>query len=138
LTRYLQLSLDLFRDLQSSLQPRLHLEIGLLRMVHAGKLLPIEEALAGLRGVNLSGTAPRTVPPKPIAAPPVTMTPPPSATGAPATGDLRERLYAALLEAKLAHPADALQHSELTESTTELVFTTPKMYQLYVKEPAFE
>jgi DNA polymerase-3 subunit gamma/tau len=138
LTRYLQLSLDLFRDLQSSLQPRLHLEIGLLRMVHAGKLLPIEEALAGLRGVNLSGAAPRTVPPKPIAAPPVTMTPPPSVTGAPATGDLRERLYAALLEAKLAHPADALQHSELTESATELVFTTPKMYQLYVKEPAFE
>src|SRR5207244_517940 len=48
LTRHLQLTLDLFRDLQSSLQPRLHLEIGLLRLVHAGKLQPIEEALAGL------------------------------------------------------------------------------------------
>ena len=46
LTRYLQLSLDLFRDLQSSLQPRLHLEMGLLRMVQAGRLQPIEEALA--------------------------------------------------------------------------------------------
>ncbi len=30
LTRYLQLSLDLFRDLQFSLQPRFHLEIGLV------------------------------------------------------------------------------------------------------------
>src|ERR1035437_4508372 len=29
LTRYLQLSLDLFKDLQYSLQPRFHLEIGL-------------------------------------------------------------------------------------------------------------
>jgi DNA polymerase-3 subunit gamma/tau len=29
LTRYLQLSLDLFKDLQASLQPRFHLEIGL-------------------------------------------------------------------------------------------------------------
>ena len=48
LTRYLQLSLDLFRDLQFSLQPRFHLEIGLLRMVQAGKLLPIEEALAAV------------------------------------------------------------------------------------------
>ena len=48
LTRYLQLSLDLFRDLQFSLQPRFHLEIGLLRLVQAGRLLPIEEALAGL------------------------------------------------------------------------------------------
>src|SRR6202050_60613 len=50
LTRYLQLTLDLFKDLQSSLQPRLHLEIGLLRLVQAGKLQPIEEALADLGG----------------------------------------------------------------------------------------
>ena len=53
LTRYLQLSLDLFRDLQFSLQPRFHLEIGLVRLVQAGRLLPIEQALAGL------GPAPR-------------------------------------------------------------------------------
>lgn len=46
LTRYLQLTLDLFADLQSSLQPRFHLEIGLVRLVQAGKLLPIEQALA--------------------------------------------------------------------------------------------
>ena len=52
LTRYLQLTLDLFRDLQNSLQPRLHLEIGLLRLVQAGKLQSIEEALAGLSGAN--------------------------------------------------------------------------------------
>ncbi len=50
LTRYLQLSLDLFRDLQFSLQPRLHLEIGLLRLVHAGRLMPIEEAIAQTGG----------------------------------------------------------------------------------------
>jgi DNA polymerase-3 subunit gamma/tau len=48
LTRYLQLSLDLFKDLQYSLQPRFHLEIGLVRLVQAGRLLPIEQALAGL------------------------------------------------------------------------------------------
>src|SRR5208282_5049264 len=46
LTRYLQLSLDLFRDLQFSLQPRFHLELGLVRLVQAGRLLPIEQALA--------------------------------------------------------------------------------------------
>jgi DNA polymerase-3 subunit gamma/tau len=50
LTRYLQITLDIFRDLQSSLQPRFHLEMGLLRMVHAGKLQPIEEALASVSG----------------------------------------------------------------------------------------
>src|SRR5450755_4222760 len=52
LTRYLQLTLDLFRDLQFSLQPRFHLELGLLRMVQAGRLLPIEEALAGMGGAR--------------------------------------------------------------------------------------
>ena len=50
LTRYLQLTLDLFKELQFSLQPRLHLEIGLLRLVQAGRLQPIEEALATLSG----------------------------------------------------------------------------------------
>ena len=59
LTRYLQLTLDLFKDLQFSLQPRLHLEIGLLRLIQAGKLVPIEEALA-----DLGGSGP---PPPPVA-----------------------------------------------------------------------
>jgi DNA polymerase-3 subunit gamma/tau len=49
LTRYLQLSLDLFKDLQFSLQPRFHLEIGLVKLVQAGRLTSIEEALAGLK-----------------------------------------------------------------------------------------
>ncbi len=79
LTRYLQLSLDLFRDLQFSLQPRFHLEIGLVRLVHAGRLLPIETALAQLEtGVRESPPAvtPRVAeaapPPRTPAAPPRT------------------------------------------------------------------
>jgi DNA polymerase-3 subunit gamma/tau len=48
LTRYLTLSLDLYKALQYSLQPRLHLELGLIKLVHASRLQPIEEALAGL------------------------------------------------------------------------------------------
>jgi len=58
LTRYLNLTLDLYRALQSSLQPRLHLELGLIKLVQAGRLQSIEEALAGI------GTSP-TVPSKP-------------------------------------------------------------------------
>ena len=53
LTRYLQLSLDLFRDLQFSMQTRFHLEIGLLKMVQAGKLIGIEEALASVQRCGL-------------------------------------------------------------------------------------
>src|SRR6185312_3943166 len=49
LTRYLQLTRDLFKTLQSSLQPRFHLELGLVKLVQVGKLQPIEEALAQLK-----------------------------------------------------------------------------------------
>jgi DNA polymerase-3 subunit gamma/tau len=67
LTRYLQIVLDVFRDLQYSLQPRLHLELGLLKLVHAGRLTSIEEALAGIGG---SGAAPSAA--KPPQTPPRT------------------------------------------------------------------
>jgi len=82
LTRYLQLSLDLFKDLQFSLQPRFHLEIGLLRLVQASRLLPIEEALAR---VGTSAPLPTTERP---ASPPVASTParPPAAPSQPRSG----------------------------------------------------
>src|SRR5581483_6185241 len=50
----------------------------------------------------------------------------------------RERLHAALMEAKQANLADALGHSELSESQAEIVFTTPKMYQMFLKDSAFD
>ena len=81
LSRYLQLSLDLFRDLQFSLQPRFHLEIGLVRLVQAGRLLPIEQALAGLRGPETPSARPASAPPtrspQPPPAPPVRTGPTP-------------------------------------------------------------
>jgi DNA polymerase-3 subunit gamma/tau len=122
LTRYLRLTLDLFRDLQSSLQPRLHLELGLLRLVHAGKLQSIEDAIAGIAG----GAAPaKAAPPKPA---PVSAAP---------SGDIRSRLHAALLEAKQTYPADALEHSELMESATELIVTAPRLYAMNLKHGEF-
>ena len=83
LTRYLQLSLDLFKDLQSSLQPRFHLEIGLVRLVHAGRLLPIEQALAQVQSGESRPTAPPAyTPPAPApAARPMAAPPPPVRTG---------------------------------------------------------
>src|SRR5438874_6348643 len=72
LARYLSLSLELFSDLQQSLQPRFHLEIGLVRLVHAGRLVSIEEALSG------SAPAPS---PRPVAALAPASAPPPARTG---------------------------------------------------------
>jgi len=127
LTRYLQLSLDVFRDLQFSLQPRFHLEIGLLRMVQAGRLLPIEEALAGLGG----GTAPRAAAkPAPQPAPAPNPSPQPPAAN---PQDWRQKLHATLMELGMEFTADAIEHSEIVEGNGELQFTTPKQFSIAMK-----
>jgi DNA polymerase III subunit gamma/tau len=136
LTRYLQLTLDLFKDLQSSLQPRLHLEIGLLRLIQAGKLQSVEEALAGLGG---SGSTPPparkpTAPPTTKSQPPTTANPQ-SLTPTPAVaGPWRDRLHTALLEMGMQFTADAVEHSEVNESNGELQFVTPDEFGLAMNE----
>ena len=133
LTRDLKLALDLFRDLQSSLQPRLHLEMGLLRLIHAGRLQPIEEAIAALGGSGKpSAATPKAAPPKPA---PVALAAP---TAVSADGDFRARLISSLHESKLTHVADAVEHSEVAETPAEITFTAPKMYQLFLKGQEFE
>jgi DNA polymerase-3 subunit gamma/tau len=146
LTRYLQLSLDLFRDLQFSLQPRFHLEIGLLKMVQAGKLFSVEEALASL--------PPRTAaPPKPMAAPAPAAPPPvrtapspfeadrakkvPAPAPAPAApsppsphDDWRAKLHTAMVESGLQFSADAIAQSEVALVNNELIVTAAKSFQL--------
>ena len=47
-------------------------------------------------------------------------------------------MHAALVEAKLTHIADAVEHSEIAESPTEIAFTTPKMYQMFLKQPELD
>jgi len=139
LTRDLKLSLDIFRDLQSSLQPRLHLEMGLLRLIHAGRLQPIEEALAALGG---SGVPRKTGDSYPVSSRSTAPSPRESARKPEAVpnspGNFRTRLHAALVKAKLTHVADAVEHSEVTEAGAEIIFAAPKMYQLFLKGPEFE
>jgi DNA polymerase-3 subunit gamma/tau len=134
LTRDLKLALDLFRDLQSSLQPRLHLEMGLLRLIHAGRLQPIEEALAALGSAG-PAPAPKAPPKAPVNAPPK---PAPAATTTAIEGDFRTRLLATLQESKLTHVADAVGRSEVAETPAEITFTAPKMYQMFLKGQEFE
>jgi len=143
LTRYLQLTLDLFKDLQFSLQPRLHLEIGLLKLVHVGRLQPIEEALAALK----TGTAPAKASARTQAPPPAAQfrAPAPVRTGPspldrdnarkntappPQAGEWKDRLHATLLELGLNFTADAVEHSEVVESGGELRFITPEEFRL--------
>ncbi|MGA3294490.1 MAG: DNA polymerase III subunit gamma/tau [Candidatus Acidiferrales bacterium] len=50
LTRFFNILLATDDDLRRKPDPRLHLELGLLRLINAQRLAPIEEALAELRG----------------------------------------------------------------------------------------
>ena len=71
ITRNLQIMLRTFDDLNYRQEQRFHLELGLMKLVHAQRLLPLEELLSGVASgtpVRSSGSsAPRTpsAPPRP-------------------------------------------------------------------------
>ena len=125
LTRYLQLTLDVFKDLQYSLQPRLHLELGLLRLVQAGKLISIEQALADLGPVAVT-KPPKTAPAK-AAAPPVAKPVIPQ-------GSWPARLHAALMAQGMQFSADTMEHSEAIVIAGELRITIPQGLMLDAKD----
>ena len=52
LTRNLQIVLRTFDDLNYRQEQRFHLELGLLKLIHAQRLLPIEELLSGVAGAT--------------------------------------------------------------------------------------
>ncbi len=55
LTRHLQIMLRTHSELGYKQEQRFHLELGLLKMAHAQKLLPIEQLLSEVAGSTLSG-----------------------------------------------------------------------------------
>jgi len=158
LTRYLQIVLDVFRDLQYSLQPRLHLELGLLKLVHSGRLTSIEEALANLGG-GAAPSAPKPpvaqakpaapvqaapdpvsfddLPPWPVKTTPVlkpALAAKPPAAPASEGGSLRDRIYNALVEAGLKFTADAIESSIVNELAAEVEIVAPEEVQLSLNE----
>jgi DNA polymerase III subunit gamma/tau len=77
LTRNLQIVLRTFDDLNYRQEQRFHLELGLLKLIHAQRLLPIEELLSGAAG---GGGARSAAPSAPARSAPST----PRASAAPA------------------------------------------------------
>ena len=82
LTRNLQIVLRTFDDLNYRQEQRFHLELGLIKLIHAQRLLPIEELLSGVAagiGARSSGSpaGPRTTASSPRqASAPASATPP--------------------------------------------------------------
>jgi DNA polymerase III subunit gamma/tau len=78
LTRNLQIVLRTFDDLNYRQEQRFHLELGLLKLIHAQRLLPLEELLSGAA----SGASPRSMAAPPVSRPAPSQSRP--ATPAPA------------------------------------------------------
>lgn len=57
LTRFFNLLMATDSDLRHAPDPRLHLELGLLKMINAKRLAPLEELLAEMRGGEVRGAA---------------------------------------------------------------------------------
>ncbi|MBV8811115.1 MAG: DNA polymerase III subunit gamma/tau [Acidobacteriaceae bacterium] len=160
LTRYLNLTLELYKALQTSLQPRLHLELGLIKLVHAGKLQSIEEVLAGLKTPAATRSVPSAEPNALLSASTRSTPPRPSGFQVPAKApapsskrpeevsanqlvdtnpdNLAQLLFNALSKAKLDFTADAIQHSAVTLQGSELLIRVPKAMLLSLKDPAFQ
>jgi len=79
LTRFFQILLHTDEDLRRKPDARLHLEMGLLRMVNAARLAPLEEILAQLEGGTPASPSPAKSSSAPALAPPAARTNPPAA-----------------------------------------------------------
>jgi len=86
LTRFFQILLHTEAELKYSREPRFHLELGLMKLVHARRLATLEELIAGLSGSSLAEKPVNTSRPGPSATPPV----PPPAKAADAATARRE------------------------------------------------
>jgi DNA polymerase III subunit gamma/tau len=74
-----------------------------------------------------------TPPPATSHQPPATANASPAAS-AQASGPWRDRLHTALLEMGMQFTADAVEHSQVTESNGELQFVTPDEFSLAMNE----
>jgi DNA polymerase-3 subunit gamma/tau len=153
LTRYLNLTLDLYKALQESLQPRLHLELGLIKLVQVGKLQLIEEALASLGEPNITQKPVAQQPTQQMTASTRAATPRPpafqvstkpapaapnTAPSASSVGDFKQTLYEALCKTGLNFTADAVQRSEVSLEGAELLIRAPKTMLLALKDPSLQ
>jgi len=131
LTRYLHLTLELFRELQTAMQPRLLIEVGLLRLVYASKMIEIEEALGG-------GSAPVAAPVPRPAAPAAKTAPSPVPSGVstvPSGGSLQQRLAEALVAGGKKMSADAVLQAEMIEASEGVTFRVVKEFAYTLGRP---
>jgi DNA polymerase-3 subunit gamma/tau len=85
LTRFLQIMLRTHGDVSYKSEQRFHLELGVLKMVHAQRLLPLEQLLSGVASSPTVSSPARPNPAAPRLAPPT-----PTRTAAPSSSPFSE------------------------------------------------
>jgi DNA polymerase III subunit gamma/tau len=118
LTRFLQVMLRTFDELNYRQEPRLHLELGLMKLVHLQRLIPLEQILSSLPGGgrppaglgagkgSVSQRPAATAPPTPVQAPrPATVEPAKPAAPSPFELDRQRKLGTSEAEEMVATPA---------------------------------
>ena len=139
LTRFFQILLQTDEDLRRKPDPRVHLEMGLLRLINAARLAPLEELLAEVRSgapgsgssvasSRTTGAAPSSLPTLPRREAPVPMAttaPPPKMQAAPLAdtvpscteelpGRAQPEVSAAQITTESTQPQTAAQVSGIT------------------------
>jgi DNA polymerase III subunit gamma/tau len=115
LTRFFNILLQTDDDLRRKPDPRVHLEMGLLRLIHAGRLAPLEELLADLGDASGNGGSTKSSTARANALPVAT----------PVWSSKNEIANAVTAGVGAASPAAALNNSAANSATTPATFSSP-------------
>ena len=115
LTRFFNILLQTDDDLRRKPDPRVHLEMGLLRLIHAGRLAPLEELLADLGDASGNGGSTKSSTARVNALPAAT----------PVWSSKNEIANPVTAGVGAASPAAALNNSAANSSTTPVTFSSP-------------
>lgn len=118
LARFLQIMLRTFDELGYRQEQRFHLELGVLKLVHAQRILPLEQVLSQVAG---EATKPRSVAAQPAASVPSAQPPAPRGQPGGASPFEVDRMRKNRgFEPEMSAPA----HSEMQSSTVEVAVAT--------------
>jgi len=115
LTRFFNILLQTDDDLRRMPDPRVHLEMGLLRLIHAGRLAPLEELLADLGDASGNGGSTKSSTARANALPVAT----------PVWSSKNEIANAVTAGVGAASPAAALNNSAANSATAPVTFSSP-------------
>jgi len=115
LTRFFNILLQTDDDLRRKPDPRVHLEMGLLRLIHAGRLAPLEELLADLGDASGNGGSTKSSTARANALPVAT----------PVWSSKNEIANAVTAGVGAASPAAALNNSAANSATAPVTFSSP-------------